>query len=253
MIGRQPSLKQQEKSVFALAFPRTLPVLAGYIFLGIAYGITMKAGGLEAKWTALASVAVYGGSMQFALVGLLQEAFAPVTVLLMTLLIQARHIFYGLSMLAPYGRQKGALKQYLIFALTDETYSLVVQGAPEGVDEGRYFFAVSLLDQIYWVTGSVIGAIAGQIIPFDMTGIDFAMTALFTVIVTEQTMDAWKGWKEKRLSAFDAVFPTALGLVSTLVSLLLVGTSGFLVAAMAAMLVCFFLRYTTMPKEAREA
>lgn len=166
------------------AFPSTLPVLAGYLFLGMAYGITMKEAGLTPLWTLLVSTTVYAGSMQFALTGLLTAAFNPVTVLMMTLLVNARHLFYGLSMLEPYGSARW--KPYLIFSLTDETYSLVVSGAPDGVERDRWYLAVSLLDHFYWVAGSVGGALLGQMIPVDLTGIDFAMTALFTVIVTEQ-------------------------------------------------------------------
>ena len=239
------SSKESWGKLYRTAFPITLPVLAGYIFLGIAYGITMKAAGFGAQWTGMASVFVYGGSMQFALVGLMKEAFAPLTIALMTLLIQARHIFYGISMLDPYSRveHNGA---YLIFALTDETYSLVLRPVPHGFTPWKWYTAISSLDQLYWVTGSLIGAILGEVLPFDLTGIDFAMTALFTVIVTEQCAGALDAWKKKELSGFDALFPTLLGFISTLVCLMAVGTSGFLVAAMAAMLVCFYLRYLTV-------
>ena len=231
------------KQALTKAFPATLPVLAGYLFLGFAYGVTMRESGLGVGWTALASVAVYAGSMQFAMVGLLTGAFAPVTAALMALMVNARHIFYGLSMLEPYSRA-GRYKPYLIFALTDETYSLVVSGAPKGTDPTRWYAAVSALDQLYWVAGSMLGAVLGQAIPFDLAGIDFAMTALFTVIVTEQTMDAWKAVRAGEMSLADGVFPLALGLGATLLCLVLVGKSGFLLAAMAAMLACFFLRYT---------
>lgn len=231
------------KQALRKAFPATLPVMAGYLFLGFAYGVTMKESGFGPWWTALASVLVYAGSMQFAMVGLLAGAFAPVTALLMALMVNARHIFYGLSMLESYG-QAGRYKPYLIFSLTDETYSLVVSGAPRGMDAPRWFAAVSALDQLYWVAGSLLGAVLGQVIPFDLTGIDFAMTALFTVIVTEQTMDAWKAVRAGEMSLADGAFPLALGLGATLLCLLLVGKSGFLLAAMAAMLACFFLRYT---------
>lgn len=230
------------KQALRRAFPATLPVLAGYGFLGFAYGVTMKESGFGPGWTALCSLAVYAGSMQFALVGLMASAFAPVTAMLMALMVNARHVFYGLSMLEPYGHA-GAYKPYLIFALTDETYSLVVSGAPEGTNAPQWYTAVSALDQGYWVAGSLLGAVLGQVIPFDLTGIDFAMTALFTVIVTEQTMDAVKAVRAGEMSLSDGAFPLALGLGATLLCLVLVGKNGFLLAAMAAMLACFFLRY----------
>lgn len=224
------------------AFPSTVPVLAGYIFLGIAYGVTLREAGYGAVWALLISMFVYAGSMQFALIGLMTAPFAPLTAALMTLLVNARHIFYGLSMLDIYANTERA-KPYLIFSLTDETYSLVCNGAPDGVHAASWFTAISGLNHLYWVTGSVLGGLLGQVLPFDLTGIDFAMTALFTVIVTEQAMDAWKGYKDGAISAADAVFPTALGFVSTIICLILVGKSGFLIAAMGCMLLCFFLRY----------
>lgn len=224
------------------AFPATLPVMAGYMFLGIAYGVTMKESGFGFLWTALCSLIIYAGSMQFAIIGLMTTAFSPLTTVLMTLLVNARHLFYGLSLLEPYGKVKHG-RQYLIFALTDETYSLVVSGAPRDVDADKWYMSVTALDHLYWVTGSCIGALLGQIIPFDMTGVDFAMTALFTVIVTEQTMDVLKAVRAGDMRLSEALFPLLLGLCATFVSLLAVGKSGFLIAAMAAMLCCFFMQY----------
>lgn len=230
------------KSALRKAFPSTLPVLAGYMFLGIAYGITLRESGFGAAWALLISLTVYAGSMQFAMIGLMTGTFSPVTAALMTLLVNARHLFYGLSMLDLYS-DTGRRKPYLIFSLTDETYSLVCGGAPENVPSASWYTAISGLNHFYWVTGSVVGGLLGQIIPFDLTGIDFAMTALFTVIVTEQSMDAFKSFKEKRLSLMDAVFPTMLGFASTIICLLLLGASSFLIGAMGCMLVCFFIRF----------
>ena len=166
------------------AFPRTLPVMAGYLFLGIAYGVALREKGFGMEWALLISTTVYAGSMQFAMLGAMTQPFAPETMALMTLLVNARHIFYGLSMLDKYAAA-GRYKPYLVFSLTDETYSLVCNGAPEdAADKAGWYAAVSLLDQVYWVAGSVIGVALGQALPFDLTGIDFAMTALFAVIVT---------------------------------------------------------------------
>lgn len=223
-------------------FPRTVPVLAGYLFLGVAYGVALKEKGFGPEWALLMSTVIYAGSMQFAMLGALTQPFAPVTVALMTLLVNARHIFYGLSMLGRY-KETGRWKPYLIFSLTDETYSLVCQGAPEGENQGRWYAAVSMLDQAYWVAGSIAGVVLGQLLPFDLTGIDFAMTALFTVIVTEQAMDAAKALRQGTLSLAEALFPPMLGLICTLASLLLVGKESFLLLTMALMLAGFFLRY----------
>ena len=224
------------------ALPRTLPVMAGYLFLGIAYGVALREKGFGMEWALLISTAVYAGSMQFAMLGAMTQPFAPVTMALMTL-VNARHIFYGLSMLDKYAGT-GKYKPYLIFSLTDETYSLVCSGAPEDAeDKVGWYAAVSLMDQVYWVAGSLIGVALGQALPFDLTGIDFAMTALFTVIVTEQTMDAVKAYRAGEMRLADAAFPALLGMVATLGSLLIVGKDSFLLAAMALMLGCFFLRY----------
>ncbi|MBQ8655222.1 MAG: AzlC family ABC transporter permease [Clostridia bacterium] len=227
------------------SFARTLPVLAGYIFLGIAYGVALKEKGFGVEWAFLISVCVYAGSMQFAMLGALTQPFAPITMALMTLLVNARHIFYGLSMLDKYAGT-GKYKPYLIFSLTDETYSLVCNEAPsDEQDRGRWYTSIALMDQCYWVTGSVLGSLLGQVIPFDLTGIDFAMTALFAVIVTEQSTDAYKGWRQGRLSGTDMLFPSLLGLLATLGSLLIIGKESFLLVSMALMLGCFFVRYQT--------
>ena len=230
-------------------FPRTIPVMAGYIFLGIAFGVSLKEQGYGLPWALLMSTVIYAGSMQFAILTPMTQPFAPITVALMTLLVNARHMFYGLSMLRTY-EGTGKYKPYLIFALSDETYSLVCEGAPEDVkDKGKWFAAISMMDQCYWIIGSFLGSLIGQLLPFDLTGIDFAMTALFTVIVTEQTADVIKAFRAGELSLTDALFPTLLGLLATLISLLVVGKDSFLLCAMAVMLACFFLRYQTGGKK----
>lgn len=230
------------KQLLRKAFPSTVPVLAGYIFLGIAYGITMRENGFGVFWAFLISMTVYAGSMQFALIGLMTGSFAPVTTALMTLLVNARHIFYGLSMLGHY-RDLGKEKGYLVFALTDETYALLCSGAPSGAVPSKWYMAISGLNHTYWVAGSVIGAVLGQVLPFDMTGIDFAMTALFTVIVTEQTLDVLAEVRKGSISLSRAVYPLILGLGTTILCLLLMGKESFLIGAMACMLVCFLLQY----------
>jgi len=229
-------------SYFKKAFPRTLPVLAGYIFLGIAYGISMAENGFGVAWAAFISVAVFAGSLQFAMIAQMAAPFSPVTMALVALFVNARHIFYGISMLDKY-RGTGKYKPYLIFAMSDETYSLTVQGAPEGVDKGKWFFAISLMDQSYWVIGTLIGSLTGAMLNKLglmewINGIDFAMTTLFTVIVTEQAMAAVKRIKQGE-NAFDALFPAMLGFAATLISLLAIGKSSFLILAMGLMLCAF--------------
>lgn len=237
--------------IWKKVFPKTLPVLAGYIFLGIAYGISMKSQGFGVGWSALASVFIYGGSMQFALIDFLGSAFAPLTIAILTVLIQARHIFYGLSMLDPYSGT-GRCKPYLIFALTDETYSLVVGGAPKGEDAAKWYTAISAMDQCYWVTGSILGALIGELIPTHlMTGIDFAMTALFVVIVTEQTMDAIAAFRAGEMKLINLLFSPLLGGLATIICLLCLGSENgrFLLPAMGVMLAGFLIRYVTGGRE----
>lgn len=231
---------------FKKAFPRTLPVLAGYIFLGIAYGISMAENGFGAEWAVFISIAVYAGSLQFAMIAQMTAAFSPVTTALVALFVNARHIFYGISMLDKY-RGTGRYKPYLIFSMSDETYSLTVQGAPEGLDKGKWFFAISLMDQSYWVTGTLIGSLTGAMLSRLglmewISGIDFAMTALFTVIVTEQAMAAVQKIRQGG-NAFDALFPAFWGLAATVLSLVTVGKDSFLLVAMGLMLCAFTAKW----------
>lgn len=229
----------QRMRALGAAFPRTLPVMAGYLFLGLAWGIVLREKGFGPEWALLIGAAVYAGSMQFAMLGLMTAPFSPVTTVMMTLLVNARHLFYGLTMLEPYGKVKRG-KPYLIFSLTDETFSLVC-GAPipRDVTAEDYYLAVSALDQLYWVAGSVAGALLGQILPWDLTGIDFAMTALFTVIVVEQ----WEAADKSGLPWLRAHLPALAGFLLTLVSLLLVGSERFLLLSMGLMLGCFYMQY----------
>ena len=237
--------------VLRRAFPVTVPVLAGYIFLGIAYGIAMRAHGFGALWSYSISTFIYAGSLQFAMIEPLRSAFAPLTFAFLCLLIQARHLFYGLTMLEPYSRT-GAVRPYLIFSLTDETYSIVCQGAPADILPERWYLTVSALDHAYWVLGTLLGALLGSLIPMDLLrGIDFSMTALFLVIVTEQTMDALTAWRSGKESLFDALFSPVLGGLTTLLSLLLFGKDSFLLIAMAAMIMGFSVKYAQERRENR--
>ena len=177
------------------AFPKTVPIMVGYVFLGMAYGILMSVNGFGVFWAALNSLLVYTGSLEFIGVNFLAAAVSPVTAFVMALMISARHIFYGLSMLGKYQNVSKKLKPYLIFALTDETFSIVCEEEPpETISREWMYFWMSLLDQMYWIVGSVMGAALGNVITFNTKGLDFALTALFVMIFTEQWIGQKRHW-----------------------------------------------------------
>lgn len=213
------------KRLLRTAFLDTLPVMAGYVFLGFGFGILMQQSGFGVLWAVAMSLFIYAGSMQYVAVGLITSGASILTTALTTLMVNARHLFYGISMVEPY-KNVGKTKPYLIFALTDETYSLVCSGDyPKGADPHRYCFLVSLLNQIYWVSGSVIGALLGSVLPFDSTGIDFAMTALFVTVFVEQ-------WKTSPNH-----LPALTGVGASVLCLLLFGADSFLIPSMIAITV----------------
>ncbi len=214
-------MKQKRFQAVRAAIPRTLPVMTGYVFLGMAFGILLTNEGYGLPWALLMSVFIFAGSMQFVAVGLLAGGFGPVSAFLLTLMVNFRHFFYGISMLERY-KPFRKTKPYLIFGLTDETFSLLVQDdAPEGVDAEQYALAVTLLDQLYWVAGSALGSVLGGALPVDMTGIDFAMTALFVVIFLSQ-------W-EKRAGRV----PALIGVGAAVLCLLIFGAEWFLLPTLA--------------------
>lgn len=196
----------------------SLPVLAGYVVLGIAFGATLAQAGYGPAWALLISTTVYAGSLQFVMVPLMASGASLVTVALTALMVNARHAFYGLSFVERFSRL-GRLRPYLIFSLTDETYS-VFCGMDEHESSG-VMVRVAAYDQLYWIAGSVAGSLMAQGLPFDLTGIDFSMTALFTVICVERAMN-----RADRL-------PLALGAVVSACALLLLGPDGFLTPALA--------------------
>ena len=199
------------RKALSAAFPVTVPVLMGYLAIGMAFGFMLQAIGYNFIWAFFMSLTIYAGSGQYLGVTLLSTAAGLGTVALMTLLINFRHLVYGLSMLEKF-RGMGWRKFYMIFSLTDETYALLASAqAPVGVDPKSFYFAIALLDQSYWILGSVIGAVAGALIPVDTTGIDFAMTALFVVIAVDQ----WKAYRKH--------LPALLGGAVTIVFLLILG------------------------------
>ncbi len=202
------------------AFVKSLPVMAGYIILGIGFGILAYNAGYGFLWALAMSLFIFAGSMQYVGVGLLAGGASVLTVILTTVMVNARHLFYSISMLRHY-KNAGRCKPYLIFSLTDETYSLLCDGkVPEGTEPDRFRFLVSLFNQSYWVLGSVIGSLVSGILPFSTAGIEFSMTALFIASFTEQ-------W----ITAKDHI-PAVVGLLGTLLCLIVFGPERFLIPAM---------------------
>lgn len=207
------------KTTVRTAFLDTVPVMTGYVFLGFGFGILMHQNGFGVLWAAAMSLFIYAGSMQYVAVPLLASGAGLLTAALTAFVVNARHLFYGISMVERY---KGAPKKpYLIFALTDETYSLVSQ-IQESDDASRhgYCFLVSLFDHCYWVGGTILGSLAGSLIPINYEGIDFVLTALFVTIFVEQ----WLSTKDHS--------PAVIGAASTALCLLLFGADVFLIPSM---------------------
>jgi len=199
--------------------------MAGYVVLGMGFGVLLSSKGYGPLWAFAMSGFIYAGSMQYLAIDLLTGGASLITAALTTLLVNARHLFYGISMVDGY-RGMGKKKPYAIFALTDETYSLVCQDKHENMEERhRFAFWVSVLDQCWWVGGSMLGSLLGQVIPFDVTGIDFALTALFVTVFIEQ----WLSTKD-HVSA-------VIGVAASVICLLLFGADSFLIPAMASILI----------------
>ena len=207
------------KKAFQAAFPYTIPIFAGFWFLALAYGIYMNANGFP--YPMLMSLLIYGGSLECVAVEMLLSPFAPMQVFIMTLLIQARHIFYGISMLDRF-KGMGWKKFYLIFGMCDETFSVnYTADIPEDVDRGWFMFFVTLLNQLYWVSGATVGGLVGSLLKFDTTGISFVMTAMFVVIFLEQ-------WLKE-----DNHISSLVGVAAALVCRICFGADSFMLPTMA--------------------
>ena len=219
------------KKIIKQSLVSTLPVLTGYLVLGFGFGIIMKSSGFGILLTLAMSIFIYAGSMQYAAIGLLSGGASLITIAFTTLAVNARHIFYGISMIDRY-KNTGLKKPYLIFALTDETYSLVCQDNKDIIPSMRnkYFTLVSVLNHFYWVLGTALGAVTGTLIKFNSEGIDFALTALFITIFLEQWLTS------KNHSA------ALIGLIYSVASLLIFGAEKFLIPAMLiiALLLCLY-------------
>ena len=208
------------KATFRYAFLKSLPVLCGYLFLGFAFGLLLQNAGYNFIWAFFISLFVYAGAMQFVLVGFFSSGVSLITAGLMTLLINSRHAFYGLSFLDKF-KQMGKAYPYMIFSLTDETYSLLCSlDPPKKIDEKKAFFFIALFDHSYWIVGSTLGAAVGQMLTFNTTGINFAMTALFVTIFIEQ----WQTFKTH--------IPALTGLFSAILCLLIFGPDQFILPTM---------------------
>lgn len=214
------------------AFPYTIPIFAGFWFLGLAYGIYMNVSGFSFIYPMIMSITIFGGSLEFIAVSMLLAPFAPLQTLTMTLIVQARHLFYGLSMLDKY-KDMGWKKFYLIFGMCDESFSInYTADIPEGIDKGWFMFWVTLLNQLYWVTGATLGGLAGSLLKFDTSGLDFVMTAMFVVIFLEQWL------KEKKH------YTAIIGLVSTVLCRVGFGADSFMIPTM----ICIILLLTFFRK-----
>lgn len=209
---------------FRAAFPYTIPIFAGFWFLGLTYGVYMNVSGFSFWYPMLMSATIFGGSLEFVAVNLLLGAFNPLQAFTLALMIQARHLFYGISMLDKF-KHTGWKKYYLIFGMCDESFSInYTARIPEDVDKGWFMFWVTALNQFYWFSGSTIGGILGSLITFNTQGLEFVMTAMFVVIFLEQWLKEKKHW-------------TALiGLVASILCLVLFGADDFMVPTMVLIL-----------------
>lgn len=213
------------------AFKASIPVMMGYMVLGMAFGILLESKGYGVLYALLMSVFIYAGSMQFVGIDLLCSGASLITAALMTLLINARHLVYGLSMIKKYD-EMGMKKPYMIYSLTDETYSLLVgEKVPETKEEKDYLFYVSLFDHCYWVSGSVIGSLIGTLITFNTAGLDFAMTALFVVIVLEQFLSSHKH------------IYTYIGFGVSIICLILFGKEMFIIPSIIGIIIGLMMMY----------
>lgn len=228
------------KNSFKAAFPYTIPIFAGFWFLGLTYGIYMKVSGFSFLYPMLMSITVLAGSAEFVAVDMLLGAFNPLQAFLITLMINARHIFYGISMLDKY-KGIGLKKLYLIFGMCDESFSINCSAdIPENADTGWFMFFVTLLNHFYWVFGATMGGLFGSLIRFNTEGIDFVMTAMFVVIFLEQWL------KEKNHVS------SLIGLGVSLLSLLIFGADSFIIPAMLGIIVSLTLARKSIEKKEAE-
>ena len=225
-----------KNNAFRAAFLDTVPVMTGYVFLGFGFGILMQQNGFGLLWAVAMSLFIYAGSMQYVAVSLLTSGAGLLTAALTTFVVNARHLFYGISMIEAY-KGSGRKKPYMIFALTDETYSLVSRAqVPQGMSRHGYCFLVSAFDHLYWVSGTLLGSLAGAVLPINFEGVDFALTALFVTIFVEQWLST-----ENHL-------PAVTGVAATTLCLWIFGSEVFLIPSM----VIIALTLTILAKTGKE-
>lgn len=230
----------QAKRALKAAFPYTIPILAGFLFLGLTYGIYMNVSGFGFLYPMLMSLTIFAGSAEFVAVDMLLGVFNPLQTFTMTIMINARHLFYGISMLDKY-KGCGWKKFYLIFGMCDETFSINYTAyIPENVDKGWFMFFVTLLNHLYWFSGATLGGIFGSLIHFNTEGLDFVMTAMFVVIFMEQ----W--FKEKDHTS------SILGIALSLLCLIAFGSDNFIIPAMAAILIVLTIFRKQLEKRGNE-
>ncbi|WP_312810684.1 AzlC family ABC transporter permease [Sedimentibacter sp.] len=215
----------EKKKALLEAFPHTIPIMTGYIFLGAAYGIIMNSKGYGVIWALLMSLIVYAGSAQYVAITFLTSVFNPIYALFLTLMVNARHIFYGLSLMNKI-KDTGKLKPFIIYWLSDETFSVLCAAEPkEGVDKGYFMFFIALLNYLYWALGTAMGSLLGNMMTFNTKGLDFALTALFVVIFISQ----WKSQKKHN--------PAIIGVLSSIVCLIIFGPNNFIIPSMIVILI----------------
>ncbi|APB31199.1 AzlC family ABC transporter permease [Vagococcus teuberi] len=226
-----------KRKAFETALPYTLPICVGFLFLGMSYGFLMRSMGFSVWYPMLMSFFIYAGSMEFVTANLLMSAYNPLYAFVLTLLVNARHMFYGISMLNKY-KNTGWKKFYLIYGMCDESFTInCTVTPPKDVDKGWFMFFVTLLNQIYWVGGATLGALLGSFITFDTTGIGFVMTALFVVMFINQ----WEESSDHR--------PALIGLISSFICLILLGADNFMLPAMALIILIFTLDRKNLDKQ----
>ena len=232
--------RQTLSAAFRAAFPFTIPIMTGFLFLGTAYGVYMNVSGFPAIYPILMAMTVFAGSMEFVAVNLLLGAFNPLGALALTLMVNARHLFYGIAMLDKYRNVPGRKRWYLIFGMCDESFSInVAAQVPDGVDRGWFYFFVTLLNQIYWVCGAALGGLFGSLLSFELEGLEFVMTALLAVLFLEQLL------KEKDHTS------ALLGVGLSAACLMVFGSGNFVIPSMLAILGALTL--LRKPLERREA
>jgi 4-azaleucine resistance transporter AzlC len=236
-MDKQIKEKGMVKKAFLAAFPHTIPIFAGFWFLGLTYGIYMNVSGFSFWYPMLMSLTIFAGSVEFVAVNLLMGAFNPLQAFAMTVMINARHLFYGISMLEKF-KGTGWKKFYLIFGMCDESFSInYTAKIPAGVDKGWFMFFVTLLNHFYWFSGSTLGGIFGSLIHFNTEGLEFVMTAMFVVIFLEQWL------KDKKHTS------ALLGLGLSLLCLIAFGAENFIIPSMLAILGVLTLLRKPMEKE----